>query len=170
MKLKKNYIRKGQKLPIWGIGPYMIGAMGAVGVIGIALFCFILEEGSLKSPWTIVFRIVGGFLIALGIAVWYIGAILSGMDDNIADNRLKTDGIYAWVRNPMYSGWWMFITGICLMWTIIWLLATFLLNWLIMTVVLKNTEEKWLLELYGDEYAEYRKRVNRCIPWFPGKQ
>ena len=26
----KNYVKDGQKLPIFGIGPYMIGAMGAV--------------------------------------------------------------------------------------------------------------------------------------------
>lgn len=30
-----------------------------------------------------------------------------------------------------------------------------------------STEEKWLLDLYGEEYAEYKKNVNRCIPWFP---
>ena len=41
------------------------------------------------------------------------------------------------------------------------------INWLIMTIALKNTEEKWLLDLYGNEYEEYKKRVNRCIPWFP---
>lgn len=78
---------------------------------------------------------------------------------------MKTDGIYAWVKNPMYSGWWMLITGISLMWHNVWLLASPLINWGIMTVVLKNTEEKWLLDLYGNEYAEYKKRVNRCIPW-----
>ncbi len=26
-------------------------------------------------------------------------------------------------------------------------------------------EEKWLLDLYGEEYVEYKKHVNRCIPW-----
>ena len=35
--------------------------------------------------------------------------------------------------------------------------------------VLKNTEEKWLSELYGQEYLDYCKKVNRCIPWFPKK-
>ena len=39
------------------------------------------------------------------------------------------------------------------------------IDWLIITVALINTEEKWLLDLYGDEYAEYKKHVNRCIPW-----
>lgn len=163
----KNYVKEGQKLPIWGIGPYMIGAMGAVAVIGIAVFCYVLKTGFLDTPWNVIFRIIGAVLIILGAAIWYIGAVRSGMDDNIADNRLKTDGIYAWVRNPMYSGWWFLITGVCLMWANAWLLVVAPVNWMIMTVVLKNTEEKWLLDLYRSEYATYKKRVNRCIPWPP---
>ncbi len=31
------------------------------------------------------------------------------------------------------------------------------------TNTLKLTEEKWLLDLYGQDYADYRKRVNRCM-------
>ena len=79
--------------------------------------------------------------------------------------HLKTDGIYAWVRNPMYSGWWMLITGISLMWHNIFLIPVIVINWGIMTVVLKATEEKWLHELYGQKYEEYCKCVNRCIPF-----
>ena len=52
----------------------------------------------------------------------------------------------------------------------IWMLILPVINWLIMTVVLINTEEKWLIKLYGDEYAEYKKHVNRCIPFFPRKR
>ena len=49
-----------------------------------------------------------------------------------------------------------------------WLLVPMILvDWIIMTIVLKNTEEKWLLDLYGEEYAEYKEHVNRCIPWIP---
>ena len=36
-----------------------------------------------------------------------------------------------------------------------------------MAIVLRNTEEKWLYDLYGKEYDEYKKRVNRCFPWIP---
>ena len=87
------------------------------------------------------------------------------MDRNITENILKTDGIYGWVRNPMYSGWWLIITGTSFMWHNVWMLAIILVNWTIMTVALKNTEEKWLKDLYGQEYEEYLKHVNRCIPW-----
>lgn len=38
-----------------------------------------------------------------------------------------------------------------------------------MTVVLMSTEEKWLANLYGKEYDEYKSRVNRCILWIPRK-
>jgi protein-S-isoprenylcysteine O-methyltransferase Ste14 len=100
-----------------------------------------------------------------GSAVWVTGALRSDMDEHIAENRLKTDGIYAWVRNPMYSGCWMMITGASLQWHNVWLIPVCIFNWLLMTLVLNHTEEKWLLKLYGQEYTEYMKRVNRCIPW-----
>ena len=74
-----------------------------------------------------------------------------------------------WVRNPMYTGWWFLIIGVSFMWHNIWTLPMIFVDWLILTLVLKNTEEKWLFEVYGEEYMIYKKRVNRCIPWFPKK-
>ena len=161
----KNYVRDGQKLPLYGVGPYIVYGMAAVTIVGIILFSYVFKIGILSAPWTWIFRIAGGVLIIAGALIWYIGALRSGMDKNITENELKTDGIYAWVRNPMYSGWWIIITGISLMRANAWILITPVINWMIMTVALKNTEEKWLLDLYGEEYATYLKQVNRCLPW-----
>ena len=109
----KNYTNEEQKLPLFGVGPY----------------------------------------------------IVYGMDNSITENKLQTKGIYSWVRNPMYSGWWIALSGGIMFWHNVWMLILPLIDWLIMTVALINTEEKWLLDLYGDEYARYKKQVNRCIPW-----
>ena len=166
----KNYVREGQKLPLFGVGPYIIYGMAAVTMAGTILCAYVLKIGILNAPWILTFRIIGGILIALGLIIWYIGALCSGMDESIAENRLKTDGIYAWVRNPMYSGWWMLLSGIGLMWHNAAQLMTIPTNWGIMTVALKNTEEKWLLNLYGQEYRDYCKRVNRCLPMIPKKK
>ena len=144
--------------------------MGMVAAIGIILFGYVFKIGILNAPWTVVFRIVGAVLIALGLTVWYIGALRSDMDESITDNKLQTKGIYAWVRNPMYSGWWILIIGITLMWHNTWMLILPVINWCIMTISLINTEEKWLAGLYGKDYEEYKKHVNRCIPWFPRKK
>ena len=163
----KNYSKEGQKLPLFGVGPYMVYGMAMATLVGIILFGYVFKIGILGNLWMYLFRIVGIALIIIGIAVWYIGAVRSDMDDSIENNKLQTGGIYAWVRNPMYSGWWIAISGITLMWHNAWMLVLPVLNWLIMTISLINTEEKWLLDLYGDEYAAYKKKVNRCIPWKP---
>ena len=165
----KNYVKQGQKLPIFGVGPYIVFGMGIVAAIGVILCACILKIGNLDGFWVPVFRTIGALLIAVGLVIWFIGAVRSDMDASIAENRLKTDGIYAWVRNPMYSGWWLIFAGITLMWHNAWTLLTIPVNWGILTVALKRTEEKWLLELYGQAYSDYLKRVNRCIPWLPGK-
>ncbi len=161
----KNYVKEGQKLPMFGIGPYLVLAMGILTLTGIILSGNILESGILYGSWIIVFRVLGIILMIIGVFVWYMGAFGSDMDDNITENILKTDGIYSWVRNPMYSGWWIIMIGLILMWHNTWLLIIPFINWLIMTVVLKNTEEKWLLDLYKSEYEQYTERVNRCIPF-----
>lgn len=164
MKLK-NYVKTGQKLPLFGVGPYLIYGIGLLTALFIVLFGYVLRIGILDGIWVWVFRSIGGVLIILGAVIWYIGALRSGMDESITENKLKTTGIYSWVRNPMYSGWWIALTGISLMWHNIFLIPVFFLNWAIITLVLINTEEKWLLNLYGEEYSNYKKRVNRCIPW-----
>jgi protein-S-isoprenylcysteine O-methyltransferase Ste14 len=165
----KNYVKEGQKLPMFGIGPYLISSVFLVTVIGIVLSCYVFKFGTLDGFWVWIFRIMGALLIGGGIAVWYIGALRSNMDKNISENKLQTSGIYACVRNPMYSGCWMIASGIGFMWHNWMILPIVLITWAILTVVLINTEEKWLLNLYGQEYAEYKKHVNRCIPWFPRK-
>ena len=166
----KNFVKEGQKLPLYGVGPAIVAAMAAVTAVAIVLFSYILKIGILNDPWALIFKIVGGVLILMGLAIWFVGALRSDMDASIAENRLKTDGIYAWVRNPMYSGWWILFAGIGLLWHNVWVLLTIPINWAIMTIVLKRTEEKWLLDLYGQDYADYLKRVNRCIPWPPRKE
>ena len=162
-------MKEGQKLPLFGVGPYIIYGIAMVNVIGIILLGYVFKIGTLYGPWVYIFRIIGTALIALGGVIWYIGALRSDMDESITENRLQTQGLYAWVRNPMYSGWWIALSGITLMWHNVWMLLLPFVDWAIMTAALINTEEKWLTDLYGKEYEEYKKRVNRCIPWFPRK-
>lgn len=165
MNTLKNFSKEGQKLPLFGIGPYLIYGTAFLNAIVIVLTSYIFKVGIMEDIWVWIFRIAGGLVIALGILIWYIGAVRSDMDENITENKLKTDGIYSWVRNPMYTGCWFIIIGISFMWHNYWVLPMIIVDWAIITIVLKNTEEKWLLDVYGDEYAEYKKRVNRCIPW-----
>ncbi len=169
IKMLKNYMKEGQKLPLFGVGPYIIYGIAMLNVIGIILLGYVFKIGILDKPWIYVFRIIGIAFIVFGGVVWFIGAVRSDMDEAITENKLQTKGIYSWVRNPMYSGWWIALSGITLMWHNAWMLILPVIDWIIMSIALINTEEKWLFELYGKEYEEYKNRVNRCIPWFPRK-
>ena len=161
----KNYVKEGQKLPMFGIGPYLIYGMALLNVLVVILSVYVFKVGIMEGIWIWFFRISGVILIILGIMIWFIGAVKSDMDESITENKLKTDGIYSWVRNPMYSGIWFLIVGVSFMWHDILFVPMIFVDWLIMTIVLIKTEEKWLLDLYGEEYAEFKNKVNRCIPW-----
>lgn len=150
---------------MFGVGPYLIYGIALLNAIVVILTSYVFHIGIMDGGWIWIFWGAGVFLIALGITIWFIGAMRSDMDENITENKLKTDGIYAWVRNPMYTGWWFATVGVTFMWHNMLLVPMILVDWMILTIVLMNTEEKWLLDVYGEEYAEYKKRVNRCIPW-----
>ena len=117
-----------------------------------------------------MFLIIGIVLIIEGIVLFF-GADLNGnLQENIKANQLKTNGSYKYVRNPCYCLFLFGCTGALLIFGNWILLILPFLFWTYMTIVLKNTEEKWLTNIYGQEYIDYCKRVNRCIPWFPRKR
>lgn len=159
--------KKREHLPIYGVGPIYGVSIILITVLGIVLSLNgMLNLG--KVSFLIIPFVILGIVIALfGFWVWYSAAFR--IDKYITRNKLCTDGIYAWVRNPCYSGIMLLCTGTLFMANNLILLILPLIYWIFMTILMKNTEEKWLYELYGEEYKEYCRRVNRCIP-FPRRR
>lgn len=156
-------------LPLYGVGPAYGVTIIFLAVVGIA----ISEKGHLSSGNIDIlknpFLILGVILIALGILIWIAAAIKAKIDDNIKNNHLVTTGIYANVRNPLYSAFMIMCTGAIFCANNLWLLILPIIYWISMTLLMKATEEKWLKDLYGEQYVDYCKKVNRCIPWFRKK-
>ena len=190
----KNYAKEGQKLPMYGIGPLLITMIVLISAAVFAV-CYIFLGSYFFSVWPdftqvaideveqiykitadytgwpeYVMIALGAVLFFFGIFIWYSGAQNSDADRCIMENRLMTEGIFANVRNPMYSGCWFMTMGVSFAFCSHPLIfITVPIQWLVLTIVLKLTEEKWLEKLYGEEYLEYKKRVNRLIP-FPQKK
>ena len=118
----------------------------------------------------IAFKITGILLIAFGLYLDLSAKLKSKLFKNVENNKLITDGVYSIVRNPVYTGVLLASTGAILIANNLILLIVPVICWMYMTFFLIKTEEKWLRELYGEEYVLYCKRVNRCIPWFPKKK
>lgn len=155
-------------LPLYGIGPMLCFPTAVVTAAAVWLSARGMIPGAVENPAVRMGMTVMGVLLILeGIALFFGADVGGKLQDNIKENRLKTNGSYAFVRNPCYVLFLLADTGVLLIAHNLLLLCLPVLFWLEMTIVLRRTEEKWLLALYGQAYAEYCKRVNRLIPWFP---
>ena len=158
-------MKQKEHLPLFGVGPVYIYTIAIITLV--AFLCrnlSVFEAGKLIRIKSLLI-ILGSILIMIGAVMWIMAVIVSKVDDNIKKNHLVTTGIYAWVRNPIYSACMFACTGFILMTGNAFFFGLPIIYWLFMTVLMKHTEEKWLRELYGQEYEDYCKRVNRCIPW-----
>ena len=155
---------KHQKLPTYGVGPYLVMSITAMNLTGWMLNKSVLESGLLKGGFKDLFYLIGFLLMAVATRIWWLSVVKSDIDTSIRNNELKTTGIYARTRNPIYFSWWLCGIGSILHLHNVWLLLLIPIQWGILTVVIRNTEEKWLYELHGEAYKDYCARVNRWIP------
>ena len=97
-------------------------------------------------------------------ALFWLSAVKSRIDEKIKSNKLATTGIYGIVRHPIYAAFLYASTGIILISNNLYLLILPIVYLIFLSISLKNTEEKWLIDLYGDDYIKYSKEVKRFIP------
>jgi protein-S-isoprenylcysteine O-methyltransferase Ste14 len=79
------------------------------------------------------------------------------------ENQLVTDGVYALIRHPMYTTFFMLFLSSFLI-TTNWLIALFgTIYWFLILNRVK-TEEAMMLDTFGDQYQEYMHQSGRFIP------
>ncbi len=156
-------VKNNNHLPLYGVGPILIAPLIATAILGLILTNYKIIPKIEINILNSLITIFGILLIVIGIAVWIFSA-KSDIDENIKSNKLKTDGIYGIIRHPIYAAFLYASTGLVLMSTNIYLFILPVLYWIFLSVSLKNTEEKWLTDMYGNDYILYSKKVNRFIP------
>ena len=170
MKDKNNTDDTSKKhLPLFGVGPVIV--YGQFFITGMAIVLSYIFDWSFARIDILNFplKVIGVLLIIFGFYMDLSAKMKSKLFEKVADNILITDGIYAYVRNPVDGGMFLVCVGAVLIVNNLLLLVAPLVCWIYMTLFLIFTEEKWLVDMYGEEYKEYCKKVNRCIPWFSRK-
>ncbi|MDE3056788.1 MAG: isoprenylcysteine carboxylmethyltransferase family protein [Bacteroidota bacterium] len=108
------------------------------------------------------------FICVLGSLVMSAGLVIMGKGWNKihgAKGNLVTDGIYAYVRHPQYSGLFLITIGMLIQWPT---LLT-LLMWPILMYAyyrLAQREEREVSTQFGEAYKHYKKTVPAFVPRF----
>lgn len=111
--------------------------------------------------WFGVALCLAGLLVLLWSLVSFGRSFRVGIDDAHPD-KLVTEGIFAWSRNPIYVAFWLILLGQFLAFPnpllLIYLAAA---TWLFHRQV--SREEAYLTQHYGVVYADYCRRVRRYL-------
>jgi protein-S-isoprenylcysteine O-methyltransferase Ste14 len=107
--------------------------------------------------------VIGGF----GLALCLISVtVFRSMPKTLCIDagELTTAGAYRWSRNPQYVGWFLFLLGFALNdWSRSCLVALLVIAVSLHLLVL--IEEAHLLRIFGEQYAEYCRKVPRYAGW-----
>ncbi|MFR6448377.1 MAG: methyltransferase family protein [Peptoniphilus grossensis] len=157
------------KMPAFGVGPIYVFTCLILTIVALCLhFKGYLYKGEVNKG-KIIFIISGILLILFGIYLWLQAVIVEKINKKVKEKKLITSGVYSFVRNPVYSAFIFIFTGSLLLTANYLLLILPFIFWAFLTILMKNTEEKWLKNEFGKEYEIYLKEVNRVIPWIRRK-
>lgn len=144
---------------------------GAFFVLSFASALVLITMGELGhvTPITIFPYTINWLFFVLGV----IGVIITlvsqhqmgdswriGVDQTEA-TTLKTNGLYARSRNPIYFGILLFWIGICIVFPHPLLCLFAIVCWCCIEVIVRKIEEPYLKRLHGDKFETYMLSANR---------
>lgn len=89
---------------------------------------------------------------------WRIGV------DQQETTELKTQGLYARSRNPIYFGLLLFWVGICGTFVHALLMMAAIICWICIELIVRKIEEPYLHKTHGEMFVEYVRSTNRYLP------
>lgn len=116
-------------------------------------------------------RWLGVIILFSGNVILYLahsnlGKNWSGTLDIQEKHTLITNGIYQYIRHPMYLGFLLLIIGIFLTSANV-LLGVAMLSWFAyMYLGRVAKEEQMMIEQFGEQYRTYMQRTGRLLPKF----
>ena len=137
----------------------------------LLIFQFTLPSPLIFSPTKVTY-VLGGLVtitgvVIMGICIKKYFLSLSGIKTLITDhtvNDLQITGIHKYVRHPLYSGTFLFVIGLFILFPSASLLIAvfFVIGYTLLGI--KWEEEKLIAE-FGNQYLHYKKKVPKLIPF-----
>jgi protein-S-isoprenylcysteine O-methyltransferase Ste14 len=153
-------------------------AFAHYGMTGLVLImAAIAHAGYMNGPsipqgwWTIVFFVLGWFMLCIGALLWIRSAFAFGAD-NLAllyvyfpeEGKIINSSIYSILRHPVYAGVLRVGIGLALLNGNANAIAFAILMPFGFTGWIRLVEEKELIERFGQSYRDYRKNTPAFWP------
>jgi protein-S-isoprenylcysteine O-methyltransferase Ste14 len=133
-------------------------------VLAAALHYVVPIARLFSPPWSYA----GAVLVVVGIVMGAAGSsafrrVGTPVVPFETSTVLVTDGLYRFTRNPMYLGLVLSLVGVAILLGSLsaWLPVPIFV-WILQTQFI-NGEERFLEEIFGARYLEYKKRVRRWL-------
>ncbi len=146
-----------------------------VAWLGMCFFPFIYIFSSALNSFRMdlspILRIMGVAGLAFNIVFFYY--IHKQLDKNWSPvleikegHELITNGIYEYIRHPMYTQCWIWVI-LQVFVTSNWFVGLFgIVSWAFLYFTRVGNEEKLMTAQFGDKYTEYMARTGRLLPKF----
>ena len=140
-----------------GVLIFLLGMMGYVIMNMIGLYTFFSTSWvQLNLPYQEVVEVIGLVTMTCGHVLAFLGQAA------LKPNTLITNGIYRYVRHPMYLGFFtIFIGFVLLLQNIVSLIPLLAIPGQIRVAI---HEEAYLTGRYGDSYVNYVQKTGRFLP------
>ena len=124
---------------------------------------------TISNPYELVIQIVGLFIFYIGAIIYNLNIIIvgkyllpapSGLSE---DHKLIQKGPFGIIRHPLYVSYIFILAGLSLTLLTYWILIPTLFV-IIGIYPTAKAEEELLIEKFGEEYREYKKKVGMFFP------
>lgn len=146
-----------------------------LGVAGFGLAfaapALVLLDVGAAAEWldSVAIGVAGAVTMLLGIVLTFAAQLAMGASwrigvDPSERTALVTTGLFAWLRNPIYTGMLLTVGGLVLLLPTAVALAALVAVTAAVEVQVRLVEEPYLHQVHGADFAAYCRRVGRLVP------
>jgi protein-S-isoprenylcysteine O-methyltransferase Ste14 len=151
-----------------GESPWLLASANLVSNLGMLITVWLDARGHWRMPGGDAVRYFGLGVFALGTALRVatmaaLGRMFSLRVSVEHDHRLITTGLYRRVRHPSYTSVIVLCVGIAFAYRS-WFWVALIPSMVFGLTRRMATEERFMVEHFGDEYRAYMARTKRLVP------
>jgi len=173
--LIEHFVRRGDGTKDMARGRFDGGSTMAISVVMGVAFVIVplapvwnwLGIGPPMSVWATVVGVTAGVagLVIRYFAFSTLGRFFTRTLRQQQDHRLVTAGIYRHIRHPGYLSDLLIFIGASLAMRSLVVFAVVLISFLPVYIYRIRTEERMLVEVFGQEYVAYQQHSKRLVPF-----